>query len=122
MSDHANRFKQINKSGFPFQLRVEHEIRSTQADHHWSVASSASFRSFGGRWLSVSLAVCHCTHALAANRSTFAQTTNRQTDGRTSALGARNRERESQTPLGSKIASRAARSEATVSGEIGSTS
>jgi hypothetical protein len=31
--------KQINKSGFPFQLKVEHEIRRTQGEHNWSVAS-----------------------------------------------------------------------------------
>lgn len=32
--------KQINKSGYPFQLRVEEEIRQTQRVHGWSVASS----------------------------------------------------------------------------------
>lgn len=31
--------KQINKSGFPFQLRVEQEIRKTEDEHHWAVAS-----------------------------------------------------------------------------------
>jgi len=31
--------KQINRSGFPFQLRVEHEIRTSQAQHGWEVAS-----------------------------------------------------------------------------------
>lgn len=31
--------KQINRSGFPFQLRVENEIRSSQNAHGWSVAS-----------------------------------------------------------------------------------
>lgn len=31
--------KQINRSGFPFQLAVEHEIRVTESKHHWDVAS-----------------------------------------------------------------------------------
>jgi hypothetical protein len=31
--------KQINKSGFPFQLKVEHEIRRTAGEHDWSIAS-----------------------------------------------------------------------------------
>jgi len=39
MEDQVDALKQINRSGFPFQLRVEYEIRSTQADHHWSVVS-----------------------------------------------------------------------------------
>lgn len=30
---------QLNKSGFPFQLRIEHEVRTTHAEHGWSVAS-----------------------------------------------------------------------------------
>lgn len=32
-------FKVIGKSGFPFQLRVEDEIRSTSSTHQWSIAS-----------------------------------------------------------------------------------
>ena len=39
MADQDDTLKQINKSGFPFQLRVEHEIRRTQQEHNWSVAS-----------------------------------------------------------------------------------
>jgi len=39
LHDQSNTLKQNNKSGFPFELRVEDEIRSTQADHRWSVAS-----------------------------------------------------------------------------------
>lgn len=31
--------KQINKSGFPFQLRIENEIISTHSQHNWSIAS-----------------------------------------------------------------------------------
>jgi hypothetical protein len=39
MGNQGDTLKQINKSGFPFQLRVEHEIRLTQQAHNWSVAS-----------------------------------------------------------------------------------
>lgn len=39
MANQEDILKQINKSGFPFQLRVEHEIRLTQQEHNWSVAS-----------------------------------------------------------------------------------
>jgi len=39
MANQEDMLKQINKSGFPFQLRVEHEIQLTQQEHHWSVAS-----------------------------------------------------------------------------------
>lgn len=39
MAYQEDTLKQINKSGFPFQLRVEHEIRLTQQAHNWSVAS-----------------------------------------------------------------------------------
>ena len=31
--------KQVNRSGFPFQLKVEHDIRATKSEHGWSVAS-----------------------------------------------------------------------------------
>ena len=31
--------KQINRSGYPFQLRVEQQVVSTRSDHGWSVAS-----------------------------------------------------------------------------------
>jgi hypothetical protein len=39
MANQDSTLKQINKSGFPFQLRVEHEIRRTQHEHNWTVAS-----------------------------------------------------------------------------------
>lgn len=39
MANQDDTLKQINKSGFPFQLRVEHEILRTQGEHIWSVAS-----------------------------------------------------------------------------------
>jgi hypothetical protein len=32
-------FKQLNRSGFPFQLRVEEEVRASSDIHHWSIAS-----------------------------------------------------------------------------------
>jgi hypothetical protein len=38
MSTNQNALKQVNRSGFPFQLKVEDDIRSTEAKHHWSVA------------------------------------------------------------------------------------
>ena len=31
--------KHIWKSGFPFQLRVEDEVRSTHSTHNWSIAT-----------------------------------------------------------------------------------
>lgn len=31
--------KQVNRSGFPFQLGVEHDIRATHEEHRWSVSS-----------------------------------------------------------------------------------
>jgi hypothetical protein len=31
--------RQVNRSGFPFQLKVEHDVRATENMHHWSVAS-----------------------------------------------------------------------------------
>ena len=31
--------KQVNKSRFPFQLKVTHQIKSTQSQHHWTVES-----------------------------------------------------------------------------------
>lgn len=39
MAHNVDPLRQLNRSGFPFQLRVEHEIRSTFKEHHWSVAS-----------------------------------------------------------------------------------
>ena len=39
MANQEEILKQINKSGFPFQLRVEDEIRRTQKEHNWAVAS-----------------------------------------------------------------------------------
>ena len=39
MENQESALKQINKSGFPFQLRIEHEIRRTQQEHNWAVAS-----------------------------------------------------------------------------------
>ena len=41
MTNQKETLKQINKSGFPFQLKVEHEIRRTQSEHNWLVASQA---------------------------------------------------------------------------------
>lgn len=38
MSDYDER-AQINASGFPFQIRVEHEIRSTYSQHRWRVSA-----------------------------------------------------------------------------------
>ena len=35
----TDNLKQINRSGFPFQLKVEHDIRATEEIHNWSVAS-----------------------------------------------------------------------------------
>ena len=31
--------KQLNRSGFPFQLKVEDDIRAAEQDHKWYVAS-----------------------------------------------------------------------------------
>jgi hypothetical protein len=31
--------KQVNRSGFPFQLKVEGDIRAMEQSHHWSIAS-----------------------------------------------------------------------------------
>lgn len=39
MADDNGALKQVNRSGFPFQLKVEHEVRSSEQSHHWSVAS-----------------------------------------------------------------------------------
>lgn len=39
MAHNVDPLRQLNRSGFPFQLRIEHEIRSTEREHHWSVAS-----------------------------------------------------------------------------------
>lgn len=39
MDNEIETLKQLNRSGFPFQLRVEHEIRTTQSLHGWSIAS-----------------------------------------------------------------------------------
>ena len=39
MVQQQDTLRQINKSGFPFQLRVEHEIRITTDEHNWLVAS-----------------------------------------------------------------------------------
>jgi hypothetical protein len=39
MANQEDTLKQINKSGFPFQLRIEHEVRLTNKEHNWSVAS-----------------------------------------------------------------------------------
>jgi hypothetical protein len=39
MPDDTNALKQVNRSGFPFQLKVEHDIRATEQRHKWSVAS-----------------------------------------------------------------------------------
>lgn len=39
MANEEETLKQLNRSGFPFQLRIEHEIESTKKDHNWEVAS-----------------------------------------------------------------------------------
>jgi hypothetical protein len=39
MVDPEETIKQLNRSGFPFQLRIEHEIQSTTTQHHWEIAS-----------------------------------------------------------------------------------
>jgi len=49
MDDTETTLKQINKSGFPFQLRVEHEIRMTEQQHGWSVASRE--HPWNGEWV-----------------------------------------------------------------------
>ncbi|HJQ24660.1 MAG TPA: hypothetical protein VKA60_12150 [Blastocatellia bacterium] len=38
MVDHIDTLKQVNKSGFPFQLRVQEEIERTVRQHHWLIA------------------------------------------------------------------------------------
>lgn len=39
MSNQDETLKHIWKSGFPFQLRVEDEIKTTHSTHHWSIAT-----------------------------------------------------------------------------------
>ena len=39
MTDEEETLKQLNRSGFPFQLRIEQEIQSTNSEHHWQVAT-----------------------------------------------------------------------------------
>ena len=39
MTSQDDSLKQINRSGFPFQLRVEQEVTATNHTHHWSVES-----------------------------------------------------------------------------------
>lgn len=39
MSKPQDVLQQTVRSGFPFQLRVEEEVRATYSSHHWSVAS-----------------------------------------------------------------------------------
>ena len=39
MENQDETLKQINRSGVPFQLRIEHEIRATESQHGWRVAS-----------------------------------------------------------------------------------
>jgi hypothetical protein len=39
MADQDEVLRQISRSGFPFQLRVEDEIRTTSSEHGWNVAS-----------------------------------------------------------------------------------
>jgi hypothetical protein len=39
MENEETTFKQFNRSGFPFQLRIEHEIESSKTQHNWEVAS-----------------------------------------------------------------------------------
>jgi len=39
MIDEEETLKQLNRSGFPFQLRIEQDIQSTKTEHHWEVAT-----------------------------------------------------------------------------------
>ena len=39
MANQDETLKHIWKSGFPFQLRVEDEVRSTHSTHNWSIAT-----------------------------------------------------------------------------------
>lgn len=39
MANEEETLKQLNKSGFPFQLCIEHVIRITTSEHNWGVAS-----------------------------------------------------------------------------------
>jgi hypothetical protein len=39
MTADKDALRQVNRSGFPFQLKVEHDVRATENMHHWSVAS-----------------------------------------------------------------------------------
>ena len=39
MTDEEETLKQLNRSGFPFQLRIEQDIKSTNTEHHWEVAT-----------------------------------------------------------------------------------
>ena len=38
MAKHEEILKQLNKSGYPFQLRVEQEVVATYQDHGWLLA------------------------------------------------------------------------------------
>jgi len=52
--------KQVNRSGFPFQLKVEHDIRATEKVHHWSVASREhAWDDLGGNAGFIDLALKH---------------------------------------------------------------
>jgi hypothetical protein len=39
MTNEEETLKQLNRSGFPFQLRIEQEIQSTKSQHRWQVAT-----------------------------------------------------------------------------------
>ena len=39
MANQDEMLRHIWKSGFPFQLRVEEEVRSTYSRHNWSIAT-----------------------------------------------------------------------------------
>jgi hypothetical protein len=39
MPNEEETLKQLNRSWFPFQLRIEHEIQSTRTQHNWEVAT-----------------------------------------------------------------------------------
>jgi len=34
-ADDSSALKQVNRSGYPFQLKVEYDIRSSEKNHHW---------------------------------------------------------------------------------------
>jgi hypothetical protein len=63
MSDRTSVLQQINKSGFPFQLRVEHDIHLGHQTHRWSVESREHAWSNGeGRSGFIDIVLAHTQH------------------------------------------------------------